>query len=268
MYMKLFDDIASYGMNFVERQRGIWDHEKWEHFLVEVQKKGILITEEAGNSLGNMLESFKRFYMASSMDLRVLDELAASAQDFVKKHKGVWDHHLWLAFLNDIQKQNVSLTEEISSSIGLVLESLKRIYFLIPHIQTPLQPAETITQEQPKHEPTKREKRPKQESPKAKAASEEKPTPQVVKKKEGPVIVKLETPVMEIPKTPVVIKLPEPEQVPAPAIQEKQVTELTSIPVRLFTSRNKVSRRKLKKTVTVAKKKVSRRALKKRKRMV
>jgi hypothetical protein len=252
--MKLFDDIASYGKNFVERQRGVWDHEKWENFLMEVHNKGILITEEAGNSLGNMLESFKRFYMSISMDLRVFNQLSASAQGFVQKHKGVWDHNLWLDFLNDIQKKNVPLTGEISSSIGLVLESLRRIYFLIPHIQKPVQSLETTKQEQPKHEPLKTE------SPKAKAVSEEKPKTQVVKKKEGSVIVKLETPVMERPKTSVITKLPE------LTLPEKQMAEFTLIPVTLFPRIKKVSRRKFKKTVTLAKNKLSHRFLKKRKR--
>jgi chromatin segregation and condensation protein Rec8/ScpA/Scc1 (kleisin family) len=60
------------------------------------------------------------------------DDILNTAKEFVEKHKGTWDHAKWEGLLSDIQKKGISVTEEISSTVGSVLESLKKLYTLFP----------------------------------------------------------------------------------------------------------------------------------------
>ena len=57
-----------------------------------------------------------------------LARLAASTipMTFVRKHEGVWDHELWLAFLDMIQKKGYSPID--ADRAGLILEEAKARY--------------------------------------------------------------------------------------------------------------------------------------------
>ena len=62
----------------------------------------------------------------------LFDEVISSSKDFVEKQKGVWDHARWEGLLSDIQKKGVSVTEEVSKTVGSILESIKKLYTLFP----------------------------------------------------------------------------------------------------------------------------------------
>lgn len=236
--MKLFEDITNYGQNFIQKQRGVWDHDRWEQVLKDIQKKGVNITEEVANSIGQMLESFKKVFTSISMDSHEFDEFAAFAKEFVIRQKGMWNHDLWLSFLNDLQKKGISVTEEIASSIGLVLESLKGIYFLLPSVRLTPEQGEIKESDQLKQ---------KEEQPRG-----------LQKKQEGTVVVKLETPVVEKPHTPVVAIA---SQQPLPV---KHVIEGSEIYLKAFPRLQKKGRQNSKKSAMLKRKKLSRKCFKKR----
>lgn len=58
-----------------------------------------------------------------------LARLAASTipMTFVRKHEGAWNHELWLAFLEMIQKKGYSPID--ADRVGLILEEAKTRYF-------------------------------------------------------------------------------------------------------------------------------------------
>lgn len=69
-----FDEIITTAKNFVEKQKGMWDHDRWENFISEVQKKGISITEETSKLIGSMLESLKKLYVSQHRTGEVEEE--------------------------------------------------------------------------------------------------------------------------------------------------------------------------------------------------
>ena len=58
----LFDEVITNAKNFVEKQKGKWDHSLWENFLKDIQKKGVSLTEETSGLIGSVLESLKKIY--------------------------------------------------------------------------------------------------------------------------------------------------------------------------------------------------------------
>jgi len=52
-------EIAS---EFVEKQKGWWEHPDWEGFLVRLSKDGFHLSEEVQPPIGNILEIFKDYY--------------------------------------------------------------------------------------------------------------------------------------------------------------------------------------------------------------
>jgi len=58
-----------------------------------------------------------------------LARLAASTipMTFVRKNEGSWDHEMWLAFLEQIQKKGYSPID--ADRVGLILEEAKARYF-------------------------------------------------------------------------------------------------------------------------------------------
>ncbi len=72
--VKLFNEITSSAKNFVEKQKGVWDHAKWEEFLSDIQKKGMSLTEESKKTIGSILESLKKFYQPSPKKKALTEE--------------------------------------------------------------------------------------------------------------------------------------------------------------------------------------------------
>lgn len=281
--MKLFEDITNYGKNFVQGNRGVWDHKRWEQLLTDIQKKGVTMTEEAVNSIGQMLESFKKVLTSSSMDLHKFDEVAESSKEFVMKRKGKWNHDLWLGFLDDLQKKGIPRIEEIADSIGWVLESLRKIYFLSPQLKTPTESQEMKASElslQKEDKPLdlqKDQQKPKQgiaeergsddkktvqkitekESVTIEKEAAKKHGAQIMKKQEDSVVVKLEIPPAEKPLPPVAAKISQ-----QPMIEKQRTASVKDI--RPFPRLKKKRRQKAGKTSMLKRKKVSEKNLKKR----
>jgi signal recognition particle GTPase len=70
----IFDEIISSAKAFVEKHKGAWDHAKWEDFLSETKKKGVLLTEEMSHTIGTILESFKKLYVAHPTEEKEAEE--------------------------------------------------------------------------------------------------------------------------------------------------------------------------------------------------
>ena len=56
------------------------------------------------------------------------EELAKLATDFVTARKGFWDHAAWTDFLSNVQRKGFDISEEMQSSLGELLEAIKRFY--------------------------------------------------------------------------------------------------------------------------------------------
>ncbi|MBV6343097.1 hypothetical protein, partial [Candidatus Magnetobacterium casense] len=60
--------------------------------------------------------------------------IANNTVDFIKKTSGTWDHQGWEAYLKDLQKKGVKLSEETTTYLGGILEAAKELYlFPIQH---------------------------------------------------------------------------------------------------------------------------------------
>ncbi|MBF0515621.1 MAG: hypothetical protein HQK97_00695 [Nitrospirae bacterium] len=126
-----FDRLLKLAGDFVERQKGAWDHTAWLGFLEEVQKKGIELTGDMERYIGLVLETMKKVYNAStSIDgiKNVMMEMSSQTADFVKKTRGVWNQTDGEAFLKELRQKGLNLNEDMMSYFGGVLEAVKGIY--------------------------------------------------------------------------------------------------------------------------------------------
>jgi hypothetical protein len=128
-----FDDLLALATKFVEQQSGAWDHNAWLDLMSDVQKKGFSVTHDFQLQMGVMLENMKKFYSTTtatgSME-SVMKEITDTAIRFVKKNNGMWDHSAWEAFLKDVQKKGVTLSDESMTYLGGMLEAAKELYVL------------------------------------------------------------------------------------------------------------------------------------------
>lgn len=62
------DDLVSRTSEFVEKQKGRWDHAAWEKLVKDVASHGVEMSDDARRHLGNMLEAVKHFYNALSTE--------------------------------------------------------------------------------------------------------------------------------------------------------------------------------------------------------
>lgn len=58
-------EIAS---EFVEEQRGWWEHPAWEGFLERLDRDGFNLTKEVEPPIGNILEIFKEYYHSNRFE--------------------------------------------------------------------------------------------------------------------------------------------------------------------------------------------------------
>ncbi len=131
--MAIFDDLIKRASEFVEKQKGAWDHSKWQDFLSDAQKKGVKLTEEMQNNIGQLLESIKKFYESSTdTGKKGIENLSDLTAKFIEKTKGQWEHLEWEKFVKDIQQKGIDLTEETRSFLGEILENSKKFYFSLP----------------------------------------------------------------------------------------------------------------------------------------
>ena len=87
-----FDILIDCAGRFVESQKGLWDHTAWLDFLIDSQKKAVLLSDNMKLVLGFVLESMKKFYNAST-DTKDIENFMLDISDhtveFFKKTKGV-----------------------------------------------------------------------------------------------------------------------------------------------------------------------------------
>ncbi len=63
--------------------------------------------------------------------MKEFNDLLKHTGEFVGKQVAEWDHAAWTGLLADMQRKGYDVSVEMQSNIGLVLESLKRIYLVI-----------------------------------------------------------------------------------------------------------------------------------------
>ncbi len=59
---------------------------------------------------------------------RGFDALLNLAKVFVEKNRGAWDHTAWMEFLSEVQAKGYDVSETMRDYLGLILESMKRVY--------------------------------------------------------------------------------------------------------------------------------------------
>ncbi|MBF0609134.1 MAG: hypothetical protein SFH39_18845 [Candidatus Magnetobacterium sp. LHC-1] len=135
--MESFDELIKLSTKFVSQQGGKWDHAAWLEFLSDIQKMGYNLTHDMQSYLGSMLESMKKLYSTSTSTTgfeNIILGIANNTVDFIKKTSGTWDHQGWEAYLKDLQKKGVKLSEETTTYLGGILEAAKELYlFPIQH---------------------------------------------------------------------------------------------------------------------------------------
>ncbi|MBF0405311.1 MAG: hypothetical protein HQL00_15255 [Nitrospirae bacterium] len=133
-----FDRLLTLAGDFVERQKGTWDHSAWLGFLEEVQKKGIELTSEMERYIGLVLETLKKVYNASTNNIdgikNVMIEMSSQTAEFVKKTRGVWNQTDGEVFLKELRQKGINLNEDMMSYFGGVLEAVKGVYSTISKI--------------------------------------------------------------------------------------------------------------------------------------
>ncbi len=133
--MAIFDDLIKRASEFVEKQKGVWDHSKWQVFLSDAQQKGVKMTEEMQSYLGSVLDSMKKYYEnTTDTGRKMMGNVSDQTSTFIEKTKGKWEHLEWEKFLKDIQQRGIDLSRETMTNIGGVLESAKKFYFSLPLI--------------------------------------------------------------------------------------------------------------------------------------
>lgn len=132
--MRGFDVYVDLASKFVEKQRGIWDHEKWLDFLLDAQKKGFDFNDEIKANLGLLLESMKKFYNVATATKEIdhlMLQISELTVNYFKKASGVWDQSEWESFLKTLQNKGFYLNEESISYLREVLTSAKKFYTIL-----------------------------------------------------------------------------------------------------------------------------------------
>ncbi len=62
--MTIFEEMIKSTTEFIQRQKGSWDHNAWSNFLTTVQKTEREVTEETVSYLGEVLDSLKKTYFS------------------------------------------------------------------------------------------------------------------------------------------------------------------------------------------------------------
>ena len=131
------EKLTHLAADFVEKQKGIWDHSAWTDFLARVKTEGFDITEEMKSHLGDLLEAMKRFYAAAASTESIETAMRSVVNEsvaFIQRQKGVWGHAEWEEFMKTAQRNTRSLSEGTTEYLGGVLESIKVFYSLSPAV--------------------------------------------------------------------------------------------------------------------------------------
>ncbi|MBF0464735.1 MAG: hypothetical protein HQK88_09145 [Nitrospirae bacterium] len=148
--MTLFRDLLRISSQFVEKQKGYWDHNAWLSLLKDAQEKGLQLTSDMQTYLGTIVQSMKRIYETSSFKqgfgkgfsdaTKVMYEQTVN---FVEQTKGKWDHAGWEGFIKELQQKGINMTEEGRAYLGELLEAAKKFYITLPTRSVEDKPAES-----------------------------------------------------------------------------------------------------------------------------
>ena len=146
--MEKYKSLIKKASQFVEKQKGVWDHSKWQAFLSDTEKMGGTMNEEMRRYLGAVTESMKRFYEHSAgtgkkMTGTVSDQVAK----FVDKSRGKWEHLEWEKFVKDLQRKGADVTEHNRAHLGEILEAAKKFYHSWPKTMEREEKEAVVTQE-------------------------------------------------------------------------------------------------------------------------
>jgi hypothetical protein len=126
-----FDILIDYAGQFVEVQKGIWNHENWLDFLIDAQKRAVVLSDDMKSNLGLVLESMKKVY-STVTDTRnmesVMLDISEHTINFFKKNNGVWNYSDWEEYLIELQQKGFELNEETCAYLSEVLEAVKGLY--------------------------------------------------------------------------------------------------------------------------------------------
>ncbi|HRK35487.1 MAG TPA: hypothetical protein PLJ47_12895 [Candidatus Hydrogenedentes bacterium] len=74
-----------------------------------------------------------------------LTSMLKMAGDFVTQQKGKWEHKDWEAFLEQVQKAGIELTDEVKKTLGHLLEVSKAFYMNVSSVPNKKKPAKKST---------------------------------------------------------------------------------------------------------------------------
>ncbi len=114
--------------------------------MKDAQQVGVEMSDDMINYTGSVLEGMKKVYEATTSTKgmeNTLSDISKHIVGFVKKTKGVWDQPDWEAFLKDLQKKGIDLTDKTSSYLGEVIEAAGKIYTTLPTIVSKAEKKET-----------------------------------------------------------------------------------------------------------------------------
>ncbi|NOS35392.1 MAG: hypothetical protein GQ522_02005 [Deltaproteobacteria bacterium] len=169
--MEKYKSLIKKASQFVEKQKGVWDHSKWQAFLSDTEKMGGTMNEEMRRYLGAVTESMKRFYEHSAgTGKKMTGTVSDQAAKFVDKSRGKWEHLEWEKFVKDLQRKGADVTEHNRAHLGGILEAAKKFYHSWPKVAEVEE--EELLEERPK--------------PKIKATSVRKPAAKKVTRAKSP----------------------------------------------------------------------------------
>jgi len=113
----------------------MWDHAAWLDFVAKAREQGLHIPEEMHAYLGEVLEAMKRFYTATASTQgieKAMTDIAKDSAGFITEQKGAWGHIEWEAFAKRVQENTMHLSDEATSYLGGIVESMKALYSVSP----------------------------------------------------------------------------------------------------------------------------------------
>ena len=153
--MEKFNNLIKKASQFVEKQKGVWDHSKWQAFLSDTEKMGGTMNEEMRRYLGAVTESMKRFYEHSAgTGKKMTGTVSDQAAKFVDKSRGKWEHLEWEKFVKDLQRKGADVTEHNRAHLGGILEAAKKFYHSWPKTMRRVEEKEAELTQEPRDSST------------------------------------------------------------------------------------------------------------------
>jgi hypothetical protein len=110
---EMFVHLAS---KFVDNQKVLWEHNRWLDFLLEMQKKGIDVSDEMKTRFGQVLESMKKVYntLSGTSEIEnIMVEISEHMFRFSKNTENIWSQSQWEILLGTIEKKGIELNDEL-----------------------------------------------------------------------------------------------------------------------------------------------------------